>query len=866
MKRLLMALALMPLMTNARTEIHAWQGGGITPAGCPGETINAGAISQYYDSNWWKEHSVWHGLQLVEGQKAEVTVKIMTSDPAGADMYCHVLTAEEYQYFNVGNRRPSLLNFQNHSVCSIGQSGNGATWSFTITAGVTTPSWASFSVTGWYGHFNLRGEGRNESFGSDDERVYIVLSPSGGQSTYTVGYSITCKVTPKEDDGTYSIVYMPGTYGGRFTKYLQKPRDTPVTLAGETFTRSGYVQTGWSMSDGGAKAYDLGQVYSKGVSIRLYPYCTANTYSIYYELGSGGYFGDHCPESVKFGEAFAVSAPTRLGFVFAGWTVKRGADGIPLSATWGIDANPSTLLVTEWGAGATLPAKCMNGESGDVYFKNLTFGKSATLVANWTQDYRSSYGIVYKPGVTASGPERMTVKIKGRPAILKGAVFTRSGYVQTGWAKVDGGVKWYDLGGIYTTDASHTLYPYWSVKSKLIVKPNSTKYGSVSGSGTYASGKLVQLKATAKEGYVFTGWYTDKDCTKKLNPEGYDNRKSTIKITMPAKTMTVYAKFNSVATDKSGLEFSDSTKKLAKTAKAYAANAKVSLALGFSSKSYPKVAATGLPDGLSIDALTGKITGTVKKPGAYTVKVTVTSAAGNKITQNVKIDVKAPSWAYGTFYGYGIVVVSGKEIPVMAKFTSTEVGKVSGKVTYKGTACAFTANYASATDAEARFTVSFTAGGVAFKSAMSIKQKTSGLTYTRAHALKADSFELEMQKVVPLVQTGKSLEGMIGKSYTFKYGYANAGLTKSGDKLVVKFADKDVVKLSGIAGGKSFSGLSASVMACGKSKTETTTKYKLNVPVVAGTVGYYRLLTFKVTIDTATKKVTKVEKAFAAIE
>ena len=426
---------------------------------------------------------------------------------------------------------------------------------------------------------------------------------------------------------------------------------------------------------------------------------------------------------------------------------------------------------------------------------------------------------------------------------------------------------YYGTQGLFV-DSRAMLY-FWIPESalpKLTVKPNNSKYGSASGSGTYASGKLVQLKATAKEGYVFTGWFTDKDCTKKLNPEGYDNRKPTIKITMPAKATTIYAKFNSVATDKSGLKFSDSTKKLAKTAKAYAAGAKVSLALGFSSKSYPKVTASGLPDGLAIDAITGKITGTVKKPGAYTVKVTVTSAAGNKITQNVKIDVKAPSWSTGTFSGYGAVVVKGKTVPVSSTFTATAVGKVSGKVIYKGRSAPFTASYASATDTEARFTVGFSADGVAFKSAMSIKQKTSGLTYTRAHALKADSFELELQKVVPLVEKGKSLEGLIGKSYTFKYGYENAGLTKSGDKLVVKFADKDVVKLSGIAGGKSFSGLSASVMACGKSKKDGTTKYKLNVPVVEGTVGYYRLLTFKVTIDTETKKVTKIEKSFAVIE
>ena len=107
---------------------------------------------------------------------------------------------------------------------------------------------------------------------------------------------------------------------------------------------------------------------------------------------------------------------------------------------------------------------------------------------------------------------------------------------------------------------------------------------------------------------------------------------------------------------------------------------------------------------------------------------------------------------------------------------------------------------------------------------------------------------------------------MIGKSYTFKSGYKGSGISKSGDKLVVKFCDKDVAKVSGIINGKKFTGLSVGLMACGKSKTSTTTKYKLNVPVVEPTTKYYRLLTFKVTIDTATKKVTKIEKSFAVIE
>lgn len=401
--------------------------------------------------------------------------------------------------------------------------------------------------------------------------------------------------------------------------------------------------------------------------------------------------------------------------------------------------------------------------------------------------------------------------------------------------------------------------------ARLTVKSGSSTRGSVRGGGTYAAGARVQLKATAKSGSVFAGWFTDKACTKKLDPKGYDNRKPTVTITMPSKAKTVYARFISVKSDGASLRFSDATKKLAKTAKSFTASKALSLSLGFTSKSYPKVTAKGLPSGLSIDARTGKITGKVKKPGAYTVKVTVTSAAGNRITQNVKIAIKAPSWAHGSFYGYGTVVVDGKKVPVAARFTSSSVGKVSGKVTYRGKAGSFTANYASATSTEAYFTVNFAAGGARRAARMTITKKTSGLTYVHARAFLKGSFKLELQKKVSLVRKGKPLAKLVGKSYAFKKGYSGAGLTKKGDKLVVKFEDKDTAKVSGVAGGRTLNGLSVAVMARGKTTADGLTTYELVVPVVAGTIGYYRNIVFKVTID-ASKNVTQVSKTFWKIQ
>ena len=209
--------------------------------------------------------------------------------------------------------------------------------------------------------------------------------------------------------------------------------------------------------------------------------------------------------------------------------------------------------------------------------------------------------------------------------------------------------SYYGTGSLYT-DAAGKLY-FWLPSCNLTLKPSSTKHGTVSGGGTYKFGAKATIKAKAKSGYVLAGWFTDKSCKKPLNPKGYDNRKPTVKYTMPAKNTTVYAKFVTKAAAKKSLKFSSATKKLAKTAKKATAGKAFSLALGISSASLPTVTAKGLPKGLKIDKTTGKITGVGTVPGAYTATITVKDAAGNKITQKVKITVETAAFANGTFYG-----------------------------------------------------------------------------------------------------------------------------------------------------------------------------------------------------------------------
>ena len=70
---------------------------------------------------------------------------------------------------------------------------------------------------------------------------------------------------------TYTITYDPGEYGEGDVKTDVKVHGVDLTLPGETFTREGYVQTGWSYTDGGDLAFEPGENYSMDEAVTLYP-------------------------------------------------------------------------------------------------------------------------------------------------------------------------------------------------------------------------------------------------------------------------------------------------------------------------------------------------------------------------------------------------------------------------------------------------------------------------------------------------------------------------------------------------------------------------------------------------------------------
>ena len=80
-----------------------------------------------------------------------------------------------------------------------------------------------------------------------------------------------------------------------------------------------------------------------------------------------------------------------------------------------------------------------------------------------------TYPVTYAPGANGTGDSKTVNKEYNNALELEGALFTRLGYTQVGWSKVDGGEKDYSLNAIYEQNEALTLYPVWEERSDYTV-------------------------------------------------------------------------------------------------------------------------------------------------------------------------------------------------------------------------------------------------------------------------------------------------------------------------------------------------------------------------------------------------------------
>ena len=135
-----------------------------------------------------------------------------------------------------------------------------------------------------------------------------------------------------------------------------------------------------------------------------------------------------------------------------------------------------------------------------------------------------AWDVTYQPGTNGSGNAVTDIKFYNDALTLRGALFTRTGHTQVGWATVDGGEKVYGLDDIYTKNEALTLYPVWSTNQYTITF--DTAGGSEIAPITQDYGTNIAAPADpTREGYTFIGWDME------------------IPTTMPAENMTLKARW-----------------------------------------------------------------------------------------------------------------------------------------------------------------------------------------------------------------------------------------------------------------------------------------------------------------------------------
>ncbi|MBQ3343521.1 MAG: C10 family peptidase [Kiritimatiellae bacterium] len=411
---------------------------------------------------------------------------------------------------------------------------------------------------------------------------------------------------------------------------------------------------------------------------------------------------------------------------------------------------------------------------------------------------------------------------------------------------------WWSNGNVGTGNmwGEDVSFPTWTppVSRTLTLTPNNKSYGTVSGGGKYAAGTVVKLNASAKSGYAFAGWFTDKACTAKLNPTGYDNRSPEVQVAMPSANTTIYSKFITKADAKKSLKFTSSTKALATTPKKSMSGYEFSLSLGASSATLVTFSAKGLPYGLKLDPATGKITGTPVKPGYYDVTITVKDAAGNKITQIVKLTLGVLSWSKGDYYGTAYPFGKGGR-PGYFTFNVAANGKVSGKVTYKGKAYSFKSECNYSSKLRLLFKPQITIGKKTFEPGyITIAQRTLALGGVVVEEGNDDNGLVLVQRPTGVVTETGQLAELIGQEFVLTKDSNYTPNLIDGDEIIVRVVDNDAVFMRGTIQGKTLYGTSVPLRVENYLKRGNGNCYILSAYLFDESLNYYRTIRIQATL------------------
>ena len=296
--------------------------------------------------------------------------------------------------------------------------------------------------------------------------------------------------------------------------------------------------------------------------------------------------------------------------------------------------------------------KANKGDLGD-YYDSSHYPDKYTITINQTVSTTNSYYTAIRmdvgEGTLPSGTPSVISKTETGDSITStsltfpSSVPTRDGYEFVGWSKTSGSSSIaYEAGKTYTVTAGEetTVYAVWRASTVQVVFMDGS---TILESRTISKGTAVtSYPSTDREGYIFSGWYTDLSFSQRFDTS------STI-----SEDTTLYGKWVE--------ELRFESKPLAELNVVKVSGSESTFLFDASASTQYQVIVWDFGDGTSSVSKEPMVTHYYAQPGKYTVTMTMSNETYGDSVVTYELDVPAEgSYASGVSVGAiaGVVVVA----------------------------------------------------------------------------------------------------------------------------------------------------------------------------------------------------------------